>query len=163
MTNEEKAEFMADLCADNNCTEDQREDHIRIFLKRKWKVHASRAFRDWWEPTGFAPNGASVGGHTSSRRCWVKKETGERRTYGIGVVRAFNNDHYVQEFHDYLRGGMNPKWHEWNSTTAPEQEMLNIVKQCMEEIKKGVFPVPPVRRLDYKPGQEPDNTHVGGS
>lgn len=138
MTKAEMKDFMADLCADYHCTEDEAKKHAEILIKHHWICHPSRLFKEWWEPTGFAANGASRGGHREARRCWVRLEDGEQRWYGIGAVQAFNTEHFREEFRQWLRDGMNPEWHNWDSTTAPEDRIRQLLRDCMKEVQKGV-------------------------
>ncbi len=102
-----------------------------------WHPHPLTQFKKWWEPTGYAPNGASEGGHREARRCWVKHETGERRWYGITTEVAWNTEHWRAEFREWVRDGMSIEHHDWNSTTAPENRMLAVLRECMATINKG--------------------------
>lgn len=167
MTREEREDHISDLCAFHNCNEKTRKLHLQQFVgggphPGGWHPHPMSDFKKWWEPSGYAPNGASVGGHPIAWRCWVKLETGERRWYGTKTEVAWNDEHWREEFRQWVKDGMDDRHHNWSSTTAPHDRMVAVLRECRETLNKGTImqPVPKVPRTDYKPGQEPDSRHI---
>jgi hypothetical protein len=137
MNKEEREDYIKDLCAFHHCDEGTRKVHTKQFVERHWHPHPLSTFKAWWEPTGFAANGASKGGHTEAWRCWIKRETKERRWYGLKTEVAWNDERYRAEFRDWVRDGMDESHHDWDSTTAPENRMTTILRECRQTINKG--------------------------